>query len=314
MCPLPKMFIGSSSESLEIAYAIQENLDDVADCTVWTQGVFSLSSGFLDQLVSQLGQVDFGIFVVSPDDQLVLREDQYSVARDNVIFEIGLFIGRLGIDRTFLVHSKSEPDLHIPTDLLGITTALYRDDRTDKNLNAALAPACNRIRKAIQNLGNLHREDSILHHLIGNQLVQQSAAVCYRVVDGRIEFLLIRTSGGRWVFPKGMIVGTTELWRIAAKEAYEEAGVSGYISKQPLTVFKHFKGTQRSGGQELNIVGFLLRVETELEPFELNRTPTWISPDKALEILAKGRNYVYYEEAKRVINLALSEIKDLQGA
>ena len=38
--PKPRVFIGSSSEGLKVAEYIQLGLDYVAECTVWTQGVF----------------------------------------------------------------------------------------------------------------------------------------------------------------------------------------------------------------------------------------------------------------------------------
>jgi hypothetical protein len=34
----PNIFIGSSTESLEVAYSLQENLEPSAEVTVWTQG------------------------------------------------------------------------------------------------------------------------------------------------------------------------------------------------------------------------------------------------------------------------------------
>lgn len=84
-----------------------------------------------------------------------LRKKEYMVPRDNVIFELGLFMGRLGPDRTFMVIPRGTKvkDMHLPTDLLGITTADYDPDRYDKNWLAALGPACNKIRRQIDNKG-----------------------------------------------------------------------------------------------------------------------------------------------------------------
>ncbi|NNB86707.1 TIR domain-containing protein [Corallococcus exiguus] len=145
-----KLFIGSSSESLDIANAIQENLDHYAEVTVWTQGVFSLSSSSLASLIAAANKTDFAVFVFAPDDVVKLRRAEMAVARDNVVFELGLFIGTLGPERVYFVVPRDTPNLHLPSDLLGITPAAFELNREDGNLTAALGAACNKIRNQMK--------------------------------------------------------------------------------------------------------------------------------------------------------------------
>jgi predicted nucleotide-binding protein len=90
-----KVFIASSTQSLEYAYAVQSNLAGI-ECTVWDQDVFELNGNVLDSLEKVLEIVDFGVFVFGNDDVIVKGGTKISVTRDNVIYELGLFTGRLG--------------------------------------------------------------------------------------------------------------------------------------------------------------------------------------------------------------------------
>ena len=145
----PKIFIASSVEGLNVAYAIQELLEYDAEVTVWDQDVFQLSSNTLDDLIDALSKTDFGIFVFTPDDTLRIGEgEEYQSVRDNVIFELGIFMGHLRKQRCFIVSPRTQDPFHIPTDLLGVTQATYEPNRDDSNLSAALGPACNQIRQS----------------------------------------------------------------------------------------------------------------------------------------------------------------------
>jgi predicted nucleotide-binding protein len=146
----PRLFIGSSKESLDYAYAIHENLEDDAEVTVWSQGIFKLSRTSVESLVQALDRTDFAIFVFAPDDALLLRKKSYSAVRDNVVFELGLFMGKLGSHRTFMVVPKASGSLRIPTDLIGITPGYFNSNRKDRNLLAAFGPFCNQVRQQIQ--------------------------------------------------------------------------------------------------------------------------------------------------------------------
>lgn len=148
----PKIFVASSVEGLGIAYAIQQNLHHDAEVTVWDQGVFQLSTTTLESLLVVLSSSDFALFVFSPDDMVKIRGQENAAVRDNVIFELGLFIGKLGRNRSFIFIPENT-DLRIPTDLIGLAPATYEIGRSDESDQAACGPACHQVRIAIQKLG-----------------------------------------------------------------------------------------------------------------------------------------------------------------
>ncbi|MCW5198859.1 nucleotide-binding protein [Desulfobulbus sp. F4] len=64
----PRIFIGSSVESLPVADAVNVNLDHQAEVTIWRNGTFDLSSNTIDSLEEKAQSVDFSLFIFSPDD------------------------------------------------------------------------------------------------------------------------------------------------------------------------------------------------------------------------------------------------------
>lgn len=158
-----RVFIASSTEGLNVAYAIQENLDYEFEITVWPQGIFELSKTTLESLIEQAERFDAAVFVFTPDDNVMLRNEQKPKVRDNVIFELGLFIGILGKDKCFLVKPRSFSSLDFPSDLLSITPSDYNDDRSDGNICAALGPSSNKIRRALTPKGTKKKKE--LHTL-----------------------------------------------------------------------------------------------------------------------------------------------------
>ena len=148
----PHLFVGSSSEQLDWARAIQDELDHDAEVTVWPQGVFRASATSLNSLMAEAKRSDFSVFVFTPDDIALIRKESESVVRDNVIFELGLFIGELGHERCFLIAPRNRP-LHMPTDLLGLTPLDFEPERSDGNRTAAVGRACNAIRQELRQRG-----------------------------------------------------------------------------------------------------------------------------------------------------------------
>jgi hypothetical protein len=149
--PRPAIFVGSSSEGLPIAQAIQVLLDHVGEVEIWSQGVFGLSQGTLESLVLALSRFDFAVLVLTADDLKSQRGVSVLSPRDNVVFELGLFVGGLGRDRTFMVYDRTkQPEL--PSDLAGIEAATFAPHASG-NLEPALGAACTRIQRSIERSG-----------------------------------------------------------------------------------------------------------------------------------------------------------------
>ncbi|MCD4820110.1 MAG: nucleotide-binding protein [Candidatus Cloacimonetes bacterium] len=156
----PRIFIGSSVEGLSIAYSIQQNLLHDAEVTVWDQGVFELSSTTIESLLKILDSSDFGIFVFSNDDMKMIKNKRSETVRDNVLFEFGLFIGKLSRERVYFV-IPSDTEMHLPSDLLGITPGTFNPNREDGSLQAATGPFCNQIRLMINKLGKTVKSNDV---------------------------------------------------------------------------------------------------------------------------------------------------------
>lgn len=149
---LPRIFIGSSVEGLEVAQALQEGLEHVAETTLWSQGVFGLSGGTLETLDDAAREYDFAALVLSPDDMTEKRGDHKPSVRDNVLLELGLFVGAIGRRRTFIVYPR-DVTIHLPTDIAGVTPATFASQRTDGNLTAAVGPVCTKIVRELKRQG-----------------------------------------------------------------------------------------------------------------------------------------------------------------
>jgi hypothetical protein len=149
----PRLFIASSVESLPVAEAINANLDHELEVTLWKSGTFRLSSSTIEDLVRKSSAVDYALFVFTPDDVAVIRDKREHVVRDNVLFELGLFIGAIGRERCFIVRPRGV-DLHLPTDLLGgMTPADYESSRSDGDLMSAVNRACTLVKAEIKQKG-----------------------------------------------------------------------------------------------------------------------------------------------------------------
>lgn len=147
-----RVFVISSVEGLPIAHAVQESFaHDPFDVVVWDNGIFRASEYAIESLTNVLDVSDFAVAIAQPDDLVEARGSRAAVPRDNVLFELGLFIGRLGRLRSFLLE-PAETGVKLPSDLSGITVLHYRPG-PEPALLSLLGPACNHLRRLFKEIG-----------------------------------------------------------------------------------------------------------------------------------------------------------------
>jgi len=114
--------------------------------------------------------------------------------------------------------------------------------------------------------------------------IQQAAALPLRAVDGELRVLLVTArSDGRWLLPKGWIEDGETPARSAAREAFEEAGVTGMLDPRPVGAFRYAKSMPQGYAVRSHVTVFPLAVHEELDdwPEEAERTREWFALDGA---------------------------------
>jgi hypothetical protein len=122
-------------------------------------GIFQLSGNALDNLLDAVHRYDFAVFVFQPDDISQIRDVIVHTVRDNIAFELGMFIAVLGKAKVFFLVPKGSQDIHLPTDLIGVEPGHYVLPEREEDLLASLGPFCNKVRRQIE---KVWREESTL--------------------------------------------------------------------------------------------------------------------------------------------------------
>lgn len=121
---------------------------------------------------------------------------------------------------------------------------------------------------------------------------RQYAALPYRVVDGRPEVLLVTSRGaGRWIIPKGGAKDGVTPHDMAAREAYEEAGVRGEVDGVPIGSYRQAKRLASGRSVDYEVTVFLLSVTEELGhwPEKDQRRRRWFNPARAALVVRKRK-------------------------
>ncbi|MBT2289159.1 nucleotide-binding protein [Paenibacillus albidus] len=284
----PNVFIGSSREAMNLANAIHSQISYYAQVTPWYSGAFEGNDYTMESLEKQLDKNDFGVFVFAPDDVAFHRGKYVFITRDNTLFEMGLFWGRLRRQRVFaivpqevrerddLIKQEKVSELHILTDLQGLTLLKY-ETRTDENYEAAVSVACHFLKNRIQvecyysdpcaelkkMEVELERQRRILHFF---WTYNKNATVTDEKERYNSLSEAIRTS---IIPPTECIVTGAALWKIQGSDGIAQVG--GNVGRGRFFAFSENQERTESGQQPIYVLdtylhskwSFFNRIEVE---------------------------------------------------
>jgi 8-oxo-dGTP pyrophosphatase MutT (NUDIX family) len=113
--------------------------------------------------------------------------------------------------------------------------------------------------------------------MANSSFVRQAAVIPLR---SRQVCLLLSRSGKRWVIPKGRIEAGQTAGETALMEAWEEAGLSGVLRRQPVGSYHYEKC-----GRTFHVLVFLMEVTSVADnwPEKDSRTCRWLAVERAME-------------------------------
>jgi 8-oxo-dGTP pyrophosphatase MutT (NUDIX family) len=145
---------------------------------------------------------------------------------------------------------------------------------------------------------------------------QQYAALCYRVrkKTGELEMLLLTSRDtGRWVIPKGWPMPGKLSHEVAAREAFEEAGVRGTVEIEPLGAFSYDKVLKDGIQVPCRVQVYALDVNDLAKNFKEKgeRTVEWVSCSEAIKRVREPelRDIILAFERRMTARFAAAEAK-----
>jgi predicted nucleotide-binding protein len=130
-----KIFIASSGRTLVLAEMLRNELSsEFCEATLWSEeGRRQPGQVIIEMLESAADRYDFAVIILSKDDVMSGGKGETLKARDNCVFEAGLFMAAIGRRRCFLVNSVNQSDL--PSDLNGIISIPFEEPADLSNLS-----------------------------------------------------------------------------------------------------------------------------------------------------------------------------------
>lgn len=124
--------------------------------------------------------------------------------------------------------------------------------------------------------------------------IDQACAVPFRLNGAAIEFCLITSSAGRWMFPKGVVEPGETFVEAALKEALEEAGLHGRVIGDPMGCYNIEKK-----GRPRTVIALLMEVfqsDAVWEEADV-RQRRWVTSEEAHRLVSEPELFELLDEA-----------------
>jgi len=127
-----------------------------------------------------------------------------------------------------------------------------------------------------------------------------------------LEVLVVTTrQSGRWIVPKGWPIKALRPAKSAAREAFEEAGVSGRVGSKPIGVFHYDKLIEETGARvacEVKVFPLLVKRQSEVWPEFAQRIVQWVDPEKAITLITEPELKTMIADFTKRVALAASKL------
>lgn len=148
--PSPVLFVGCTSEGVELAEALRVTLgSDDLDVRLFTDDrIFRHDHLPAEDLRLVAEEADLAVLWATPDDAVTRGGATHRAPRDSLLVTIGLFLGVLDRERTIVVRPRGT--MKLPSDHLGVTTLEYDPAGTPSAAGARVGEA---VRRRVRDLG-----------------------------------------------------------------------------------------------------------------------------------------------------------------
>jgi len=192
-----KVFVASSTEAKKIKQYVMKILEDnYIDPVDWKE-INQIGEYGLETLLNTSSEVDGAIIIATCDDKIWCRDEEKIIPRDNILFEMGLFIKALGRKHAPLVFVQNDKEEwpEIPTDILGLNTVRFYHGKDVNNRD--------RLEKWINEL----KRDAHHFYRYFNVLIDRTKNHSNKIPDNWVNEILGYVSIPLENMSKGMLMG-----------------------------------------------------------------------------------------------------------